>query len=78
VPLLIAIARCDDERQAAVLGWIASFLFFFVVLHPLVSVHSWVGWVRENQAQNIAERTVSGKNGVRHPARNSANLPIGV
>ncbi len=51
VPLLMAIAGCANARQAAVLGWISGAVFFFLVLHPLVSVHSWVGWVRENAFQ---------------------------
>ncbi len=49
VPLLLVVHRADHPRRAFWLGWLAGCTFFLIVLHPLVSVESWVGWVQETR-----------------------------
>ncbi len=49
IPLLLAVQYTKSLRRAFFLGLVAGFMFFAIVLHPLVSVHSWTGWIRETQ-----------------------------
>ncbi len=57
VPLLVAVRRCESPRRAFVLGWVVGAIFFVITLHPLVSVHSWTGWIRETGAERVARLT---------------------
>jgi len=44
VPLLTALARCEDFRRAATIGAMAGLVFGLIVLDPLRSAHLWTGW----------------------------------
>ncbi len=48
VPLLLAMTSQTAPRRVFLLGYLAGLVFFLIVLHPLVSVHSWTGWIAES------------------------------
>lgn len=50
IPLLWAIERAKNQKQAFGLAYLAGFIFFLFNLHPLVSAHSWTGWAAESTA----------------------------